>query len=131
VFFFGFLACRRLRLGDKERRQGGDLEAAADEVTRGGKEVDISFQAEDWGESIWLCVCVTVAGATDNGQAETRSSGSKEIRRGEERLLDLFFDGRGSGSINRAVIILLCLALLRRLNAVVVARSEAYPPTYH
>jgi hypothetical protein len=45
------------------------------------------------GESIWLCVCVTVTSAINDGQAETMSSDSREIRRGEGGLLDLFLTG--------------------------------------
>ena len=30
----------------------------------------ISFRADAGGESIWLCICVMEAGATDGGRAE-------------------------------------------------------------
>ena len=89
---FGFLSQRRLRFGDKDGEGSADPEAAAEETTR-GEEAYASFLPEAGRESIWLCVCVTRAGAINDGRAETRSPDSREIRRGAGRLLDLFLMG--------------------------------------
>ena len=47
------------------------MQAAADETTR-GEEAYVSFSPEAGTELIWLCICVTRAGAVNDGQAETR-----------------------------------------------------------
>ena len=75
---FGFLPRRRLRLGDKDGEGSADPEVAADETTR-GEEAYVSFLPEARSESIWLCVCVTTTGAVNDGRAETRSPGSREM----------------------------------------------------